>query len=198
MLPLRLLLANYIAERWYLVDQELLRTIGLFVGPALAAVIVMVGWRRTHRDALERDARTQQTAADRDLENWRRTTVVDTVISLLQLSQLRLDSVREYGEDRSKWIDSTRKLEHLYLILVLAVPDTLLRYHADLLLEPHRKSLQEFLAPPKPNDSFINVRRDAIAYMKGIDHDLLQRNLRNEVMFFLGSKTQEELETDNG
>jgi hypothetical protein len=158
-------------------------TLGTGLGAAaLAGIFATIGWYVVHR-----------TSRSRDLENWRRTTVVDAVTSLLQLSQERFDSLREYGEDRKKWIDSTRKLEHLYLILVLAVPDTLLRHHADLLVEPHRKSLQQFLAPSNPNDPFINVRRDGIAYMKSIDHDLLQRNLRNETMFFLGSKNRKDL-----
>lgn len=51
---------------------QTLQLLASFFGPIVAAMMVMVGWKRTHVDA-----------SKRDLENWRRTTLANAVTEMI-------------------------------------------------------------------------------------------------------------------
>ncbi|QII01077.1 hypothetical protein BH92_15410 [Rhodococcoides fascians A21d2] len=179
-------------------DQELFRTIGTFVGPALAAVIVMIGWRRTHRDALERDAKTQQTAADRDLENWRRTTLSQAIVDLLKLSKDRYDLVRALSENydpkgnKNKSITIFNEMQNKILQIRICASGTDVEKKAVGLGNLHAVSIGAILGSTNGNIESFEERMKAnhlIITMRDFDaievhHELLratQKELRQTV-----------------
>ncbi|WP_415974679.1 hypothetical protein [Rhodococcus sp. 077-4] len=57
---------------------DVLQLLASFFGPIIAASVVMFGWRRTHKDA-----------TNRDLDNWRRNALLGLTTRLLDLSTTR-------------------------------------------------------------------------------------------------------------
>lgn len=144
-------------------------------GAAVAAIIAVAGWIYLHRQS-----------KSRDLLNWQRTTVAESVIEMLLLSQTRFDTIKDFDDDRKEWINQIRKLETQYHILNLSLPrESAVRNAANDLLDEHKVSFHTFTTDPKLPNARNRQQLNNTSYMRLVDLDKLHRGLRNETYKFL-------------
>lgn len=151
-------------------------TVGTGIGAALlAGFIAVAGWEYVHR----------KTKA-RDLLNWRRTTVAESVTEMLLLSQTRFDTIKDFDDDRKEWTSQIRKLETQYQILNLSLPRTsAIREAANSLMDAHKLSFKTFTGDAKLPNARNRKQLDSISYMQNVDIDKLHRKVRNTTYEFL-------------
>ncbi|BCF83318.1 hypothetical protein RQCS_28630 [Rhodococcus qingshengii] len=158
----------------------------IYIAAIAATVVAIIGWLVVHR-----------TSQNRDLKNWRRTTITETVSDFIELSQERFDLVSPYIDKsnvrsfelykESKRIEA--KLKSTYQKILLCASGTRVQEMADSILSAHigsHNGIKKIIQSSQPIPDQIQCRNMAIFK----DYDVLnaQNGLLRATQKELGQK----------